>query len=147
MNEKLKKIPYGTLRKVVREGKWQCLLDSEEGHSFFESWLNAEKSGIKVYWLFAGEGKNILKASSLNHNEKLEFVQRCYEIHVSKSALAEDKIDDCLNEEIVANLENPQICLDELEKLVESVFQHVGRKFLEFCTEDLVTEFKARSVP
>ena len=93
-DQALKSIPNKTLKEVHKVGKLACLLETSQGRTFFDLYLN-DRPEFAKYWTFYTTAGNIEQSQSVE--EQLQLAEDCYSRHVAIEASSEDRVDWVLN--------------------------------------------------
>lgn len=148
-DQELKKVPTKTLKKVSRECKLEALITSEEGRTYFESFLR-DHPEINQYWVFYKTVDGFGNSEDQKLTDKWESIKKCFEDHIALAANSEDRIDACLNRSIVDKLskqikQEDDNCLQEFVNLKEFALQHLQTEFFKSSIPKLKEEIKHRS--
>lgn len=129
----LKSISKKTLKKVLQECSLSALLSSDEGQTFFKSYLSHHPEHSK-YWDFYNSVNEIILNSD-NQEEQLDSIKQCFEKHISIGADSEDRVDVCFQNR--ADVDNLSKAINEkdcknlqriLKEKQQSAFNHLNQE-------------------
>lgn len=145
-DQSLKKVKKSILRKVVNESNLSVLLESDEGQTFFNQYIENYPE-LKKYWTFYECVNEI--TTNQNSDNLWESLDQCFKTHVCISA--EDRVDECLKDRSVGetlktaiNKKDTEDSLKQLKCLQKLAYDHLNKRALELLTPYINSEVSSR---